>query len=123
MRHEETKRVGVLFRLDTWAPLMEGLTDAQAGRLFRASLVYADTGATTRFPDDEELARVWAVQKSAMDRDAARFRAHMRRRNYEAYVHDAQKRKAPVVPFEDWKRLYGKGGGGNGGGYSDDGLS
>ena len=122
MRHEETKRVGVLFRLDVWRPLLESVTSEEAGRLLYASLVYADAGKEPEFPTDK-LARLWDMQKSIIDRDAARFRAHMRRRNYEAYVHDAQKRKAPVMPFEDWKWLYEEGGGDNGGGYADDGLS
>lgn len=79
----EGKRPGVVLYLHDVQPILSQLTDADAGKLFRAVFKYADTGDLPSF--DGALSMAWAVLKGHIDEDADRYEQICKKRKDAAY--------------------------------------
>ena len=70
------------------------LSDAQAGRLYKALLVYGDEGIETEFDDDQTCALAFIILKGEVDRNFERYAETCENRSKAAKEREAKKRNS-----------------------------
>ena len=78
------KKPGVMFYFEL-LPCLAQLSDAQVGRLFRAMLVYAETGEMPDF-DDAALKMAWPFVQLRLDQDEERYQQTVENRRRAARI-------------------------------------
>lgn len=103
-REMKNNRPGVMFYFDI-RPSLKRLSLAEKGKLFEAILDFAEYGQE---PDVKGAAAIaWDFIKPGIERDAERYECVVEQRRYATYAREAKKRGETVLPFDEWKKLYG----------------
>lgn len=79
---------------------IEALSDADAGRLTKAILQYAQTGKRPQF--EGVLHIVWLVLKPVIDRDAGRYLRLCQQKAYAVYCREQDKTGDPRLTYDEW---------------------
>lgn len=95
------RRPGIMMYFDDLAPVVQELTDEQAGQLLKAMLSYGMEGVMPSFPDPV-LRIVAAMAATWIDRDASAYEERCVRNAYKAYKRWAMERGEDVLTFEQW---------------------
>lgn len=93
-------RPGIMVYFDMMGPL-DRLPDAEAGRLFRAMLIYGKTGVLPEF-DTLALSLAWEFVKPKLDKDSEEYNRTVLKRQYATFCRDRKKKNEPEITFEEW---------------------
>lgn len=94
-------RPGVITYFTTRAAI-EKLTDEQAGKLYKATLAYAQDGTLPDFPNDLLLQILWDVIRPQIDADGITYTSKVESGNYAAYCKKAKRAGIEAVPYAVW---------------------
>ena len=96
----------VAFYFKPWRELAERLSYEQLGKLFQATLEYADTGKEPDFGNDDTLSHCWIFERDRIERERKSLRARYERAKYAAYVRRSKRKSNPLLKlplsFEQW---------------------
>ena len=81
---------------------IEKLTDDQAGKLYKAILIYGQEGIEPNFYGDMALQLMWAVTKPQIDADGVTYTSKVESGNYAAYCKKAKRAGIAPIPYEVW---------------------
>ena len=101
MGKSDRERPGIMIYFETLSTL-EVLDDAEAGRLFKAALVYGSTGEIPAF-EDRLMALAWSGMKSSIDRDGDRYSERKQRSRYSRYCGIERDSGREPLDYETWK--------------------
>ena len=90
---------GVMIYFDM-LPMLERLSDKNAGILFRGILQYGATGEEPELPDKLQL--FWPLIQMRLNADDERYRMASNRGKYAAYTRWARKRGVEPLPYLEW---------------------
>lgn len=93
------KKPGVMIYFEL-QPLLERLSDAEAGLLFRAILEYGATGNVPILQDN--LYILWPLIQMRLNTDDDRYRMIGQKRRYACYVRWTKHHGQEPMPFNDW---------------------
>ena len=95
----------VAFYFKPWRELAERLSYEQLGKLFQATLEYADTGKEPDFGNDDTLSHCWIFERDRIERERKSLRARYERAKYAAYARRRKmKTETPPLDFEEWRK-------------------
>ena len=97
-----TERPGVLIYFEI-APVLQELTDAQAGALLKSMIEYAQNGVEPQF-NEAEIRVAWSFIKPRIDRDEERYneicKKNSAKRKYSIYLKKCEGASLEPLPFE-----------------------
>lgn len=93
------ERPGVMMYF-TNRPCFDALPDADAGKLLKGFLSYAETGTLPALNGTLQL--LFLLLKPSVDADAQRYERHCTQKRYAAYCREQNKLSLPKLPYEEW---------------------
>ena len=81
-------------------PVLDALTDEEAGQLFRAILEYGETLCEPHIPD--RIVPLWPLLRSRIFFDDQRYRNMCEQNAYKPYHNGAKKRQETPLSFDEW---------------------
>ena len=98
------QKPGVMIYFDI-IPVLDLLSNADAGILFRAILQYGENGVLPEL--EPNLALLWPLIQQRLDRDWDRYQATVIKRKYAAYSRWEKKHEREPLPFAHWVEARG----------------
>ena len=86
-------------------PVVELLSNEDAGLLFRAILQYGENGVLPEL--DQKLALLWPLIQQRLDRDWDRYQTTVIKRKYAAYSRWEKKHDRQPIPYALWVEAKG----------------
>lgn len=82
---------------------LDMLSDEEAGRLFRAIILYARDGTSPPFAEGtEKLSLAWVYFRNAIDADTLRYAESVRKKSYAAYCRKCRSEGLEPLCYEEW---------------------
>lgn len=98
-----TDRPGIVIYFEL-SEALQDFSDEEAGMIFRAMLLYGQTGAAPDF-SDRALRTLWRNVQQKIDRDAARYQDQVAARKYAVFVREWKRHhEDEPMSFEAWKQ-------------------
>lgn len=89
-------------------PVIKKLTDAQAGRLYKALLDYGGAGEITDFSDDVSVDMAYTLMCDEIDLNFERYQEVCEIRSQAARKREEAKREeAMLEESKDWEKMHG----------------
>ena len=98
------QKPGVMIYFDM-IPVVELLSNQDAGLLFRAILQYGENGVLPEL--DPHLALLWPLIQQRLDCDAARYETTVMKRKYAAYARWERQNERQPQPYTLWLENHG----------------
>ena len=98
------QKPGVMIYFDI-IPVLDLLSSADAGILFRAILQYGENGVLPEL--DQNLALLWPLIQQRLDFDAARYQTTVMKRKYAAYARWERQNDREPMPYTYWLENHG----------------
>lgn len=93
------ERPGVMMYF-TNRPCFDALSDADAGKLLKGYLSYAETGIPPAL--DGTLQLLFLLLKPSVDADEQRYERHCTQKRYAVYCREQNRLSLPKLPYEEW---------------------
>ena len=98
------QKPGVMIYFDI-IPVLDLLSNNDAGILFRAILQYGEKGVLPEL--DQGLALVWPLIRQRLDCDATRYQTTVMKRKYAAYARWERQNDREPMSYTDWLEQHG----------------
>jgi hypothetical protein len=97
------KAPGVLFFPEDFHDAREIFTEAQLGKIFLATLEYAEYGILPDFSEDKLLQLLWGQLRHKVDRNQSNYDERIERSRWGPYKREAMRRGEDPLSFEAWR--------------------